>query len=151
MLLSLHIGFSFVRATVAYAILERTSSLKNCSKVLKTCHCSKLLFFNLDLPLDAIDAVCRYFCLLALISILYRVQVLSELSTRASSFCPSSAKASMPSANRRLLIAVPLPPMLTFPSGFSRYNPFEKSVGEIRQPCINPTVVLNHCPMLPFI
>ena len=42
----------------------------------------------------------------ALISILYFVQILSRLSARASSSCPSSAKASIPSANRRLVIFV---------------------------------------------
>ena len=53
-----------------------------------------------------------------LISILYLVQVLSRLSTRASSSRSSSARASMSSANRRLVIF--LPPMLTFPSCSSR-------------------------------
>ena len=54
----------------------------------------------------------------ALISILYLVQVLLRLSTRAFSSCSSSARASMSSANHRLVIF--LPPMLTFPSCSSR-------------------------------
>ena len=56
---------------------------------------------------------CHWHCLvfLALIYILYLVQVLSRLSTRASTSCSSSARASMSSTNRKLVIF--LPPMLT--------------------------------------
>ena len=91
----------------------------------------------------------------ALISILYRVQVLSRISTRASSSCSSSARASMSSANRRLVIF--LPPMLTFPSCSSRASDMIRSrkmlkrMGDRRHPCLTPTVVLNHSHMLPFI
>ena len=91
----------------------------------------------------------------ALISILYLVQVLSRLSTRASSSCSSSARASMSSANRRLIIF--LPPLLTFPScssrasGMIRSRKMLKRVCDRRHPCLTPTVVLNHSPMLPFI
>ena len=48
----------------------------------------------------------------ALISILYREQILSILSTRASSACSSPARALMSSANRRSVIV--LSPMLFF-------------------------------------
>ena len=91
----------------------------------------------------------------ALIYILYLVQVLSRLSTRASSACSSSARASISSANRRLVIF--LPPMLTFPSCSSRASDMIRSrkmlkrVGDRSHPCLTPTVVLNHSPMLPFI
>ena len=91
----------------------------------------------------------------ALISILYLVQVLSRLSSRASSSCSSSARASMSSANRRLVIF--LPPILTFPSCSSRASDMIRSrkmlkrVGDRRHPCLTPTVVLNYSPMLPFI
>ena len=61
----------------------------------------------------------------ALISILYLVQVLSRLYTRASSPCSSSARASMSSANRRL--AIFLPPMLTFSSCSSRASDMIRS------------------------
>ena len=90
----------------------------------------------------------------ALISILYLVQVLSRLSTRASSSCSSSARASMSSASRRLVIF--LPPMLTFPSCSSRASDMIRSrkmlkrVDDRRHPCLTPTVVLNHSPMLPI-
>ena len=47
----------------------------------------------------------------SLISILYLVQVLSRLSARASNFCFSSARTSVLSANRRLVIILSL--MLT--------------------------------------
>ena len=84
-----------------------------------------------------------------------REQVLSRLSTRASSSCSSSARASMSSANRRLVIF--LPPMLTKPSCSSRASDMIRSrkmlkrVGDRRHPYLTPTVVLNHSPMLPFI
>ena len=160
MLLSLQMGFSFVRAAVACAILERTSGLEPSSEttaprylklvtVPNFCH---FTFISLWMPL-ALFVISLVFS--ALISILYLVQVLSRLSTRASSSCSSSARASMSSANRRLVIF--LPPMLTFPSCSSRASDMIRSrkmlkrVGDRRHPCLTPTVVLNHSPMLPFI
>ena len=107
------------------------------------------------LSLDTIGAVCHHLIFSALISILYFVQVLLRLSTRASSSCSSSARAFMSSANRRLVIF--LPPMLTFPSCSSRasdmvrFRKMLKRVGDRRHPCLTPTVILNHSPMLPFI
>ena len=109
-------------------------------------------FISLWLPL-ALFVISLVFS--ALISILYLVQVLSRLSTRACSSCYSSARASMSSANRRLVIY--LPPMLTFPSCSSRasdmirWRKTLKRVGDRRHPYLTPTVVLNHSPMLPFI
>ena len=82
----------------------------------------------------------------ALIFILYLVKVLWRLSIRASSSCSSSAKASMSSANRRLVIF--LPPMLTFPSCSFRASDrirsrkMLKRVGDRRHPCLTPTVIL---------
>ena len=75
----------------------------------------------------------------ALISILYFVQVLSRLSTRASSSYSPSAKASMSSANRRLVMV--LPPMLTFPS-------YSSGASDI---ILLTKIVLNHSRLLPFI
>ena len=67
---SLHIGLSFVRATVVCSILERTPGFEPSSETIaprylnnETCHFSKLLSFNLDLSLDAIGAVCHKYCL----------------------------------------------------------------------------------------
>ena len=83
---------------------------------------------------------------LALFYILYLVQVLSRLSSRASSSCSTSVRASMPSANRRLVIF--RPPMLTFPPCSSKTSDMVRSrnmlrrVGD-RHPCLTPTVVLN--------
>ena len=59
MLLSLHIDFRFVRSAVACAILERTSASEPQyeTKVLEASNSSGLLSFNLDLPLNAMDAV----------------------------------------------------------------------------------------------
>ena len=122
--LSLQIGFRFVRATVACAVLKRTSGLKSSSEttaprylklVTVPSFCS-FTFISLWMPL-APFVISLVFS--AVVSILYLVQVLSRLSTRASSSCSSSARASMSSANRRLVLF--LPPMLTLPSSWVRY------------------------------
>ena len=160
MLLSLQMGVSFVRAAVACAILERTSDLEPSSettaprylKLVTMPNFYPFTFISLWMPL-ALFVISLVFS--ALISILYLVQLLSRFSTRASSSCSSLARASMSSANRRLVIY--LPPMLTFPSGSSRAPDMIRSrnvlkrVGDRRDPCLIPTVVLNHSPMLPFI
>ena len=159
-LLSLQMGFSFVRAAVACAILERTSGLEPSSettaprylKLVTVPNFCPFTFISLWMPL-ALIVINLVFS--ALISILYLVQVLSRLSTRASSSCSSSARASMSSANRRLVIFQP--PVLTLPSCSSRASDMIRSrkmlnrVGDRRHPCLTPTVVLNHSPMLPFI
>ena len=160
MLLSLQIGFSFVRAAVACAILERTSGLEPSSETTARRYLKLVTVPNVCpftsiyrwMPL-ALFAISLVFS--ALISILYLVQVLSRLSTRASSSCSSSARVSMSSANRRLVIF--LPPMLTFPScsfrasAMIRSRKMLKRVGDRRHPCLTPTIVLNHSPILPFI
>ena len=155
MLLSLQMGFSFVRAAVACAILERTSGLEPSSettaprylKLVTVPNFCPFIFISLWMPL-ALFVISLVFS--ALISILYLVQVLSILSTRASSSCSSSARASMSSV-------IFLPPMLTFPSCSSRASDMIRSrnmlkrVGDRRHLCLTPTVVLSHSPMLPFI
>ena len=159
MLLSLQMGFSFVRAVVACAILERTSVLEQSSettaprylKLVTVPNFCPFTFISLWMPF-ALFIISLVFS--ALISILYLVQVLTRLSSRASISCSSSARASMSSANRRLVIF--LPPMLTFPSCSSRASDMIRSkkmlkrVGDRRHPCLTPTVVLNHSPMLPL-
>ena len=154
MLLSLQMGFSFVKAAVACTVLERASGLEPlsettaCSKVPEACYSAQLLPFYLYLSLDAIGIFCQQFGLLRIYLHLYFVQDLSRLSTRASSSCSSSARASMSSANRRLVIF--LPPMRTFPSCSSRASDMIRSrkmlkrVGDRRHHCLTPTVVLNH-------
>ena len=112
-------SLALVRAAVACAILERTSGLEPSSettapmylKLVTVPNFCPFTFISLWMPLVL-------FVFSALISILYLVQVLLRLSTRAFISCSSSARASMSSANRRLVIF--LPPMLTFPSCFSR-------------------------------
>ena len=106
MLLSLQMGFSFVRAAVACAILERTPGFKPSSEttaprylklvtVLNFCPFT-FIFLWMPLALLVINLVFS-----ALISILYLVRVLSRPSTWASSSCSSSStRASMSSANR---------------------------------------------------
>ena len=151
MLLSLQMGFSFVRAAVACAILEITSGLEPSSettaprylKLVTVPNFCPFTFISLWMPL-ALFVISLVFS--ALISILYFVQVLSRLSTRASSYCSSSARASMSSANRRLVIF--LPPMLTFPSCSSRASDMIRSrkmlkrVGDRRHPCLTPCAVI---------
>ena len=158
--MSLQMDFSFVRAAVACSILERTSGLEPSSettapgylKLVTVPNFCPFTFISLWMPL-ALFVISLVFS--ALISILYLVQVLSRLSTRASSSGSSSARASMSSANRRFVIF--LPPMVTFPSCSSRASDMIRSrkmlkrVGDRRHPCLTPTVVLNHSPMLPFI
>ena len=160
MLLSLQMGFSFVRAAVACAILERTSGLEPLSettaprylKLVTVPNFCPYTVISLWMPL-ALFVISLVFS--ALISILYLVQVLSRLSTKAYSSCSSSARASMSSVNRRLVIF--LPPMLTFPSCSSRTSDMIRSrkmltrLGDRRHHCLTPLVMLNHSPMLPFI
>ena len=109
MVLSLQMGFSFVRAAVACSILERTSGLEPSSEttaprylmlVTVPIFCP-VTFITLLMPL-VLFVISLVFS--ALIPILYLVQVLSRLSTRASSFSCSSVRASMSSVNRRLVI-----------------------------------------------
>ena len=153
-------SFSFVRAAEACAILQRTSGLESSSettaprylKLVTVPNFCPFTFISLWMP-RAHFVISLVFS--ALVSILYLVQVLSKLSTRASSSCSSSARASMSSANRRLVIF--LLPMLTFPSCSSRTSNMIRSrkmlkrVDDKRHPCLTPTVVLNHYPMLSFI
>ena len=116
MLLSLEMDFSFVRAAVPCAILERTSGLEPSSKttaprylkLITVPNFCPFTFISLWMPL-ALFVISLVFS--GLISILYFVQVLSRLSAGVSSYCSSSARASMSPANRRLVIF--LPPMLT--------------------------------------
>ena len=147
----LQMGFSFIRAAVARAVLERTSGLEPSSettaprylKLVTEPNFCPFTFICLWMPL-ALFIISLVFS--ALISILYLVQVLPRLSTRASSSRSSSARASMSSANRRLVIF--LPPMLTFPSCSSRASDMIRSrkmlkrVGDRRHPLLTPTVVL---------
>ena len=69
MLLSLQIDFSFVRAVVTCAILERISGLESSSETiahryLKLVTVLSFCPFYFNLPMDAIDAVIS-FCLLS--------------------------------------------------------------------------------------
>ena len=98
MLLSLQMGFSFVRAAVACAILERFGAIiwNNYSKVLEACYSTQLLPFYFYLSLDAIGTVCHQFGLLR--TDLHLIPCAG--STRAPSSCSFSARASTSSAYR---------------------------------------------------
>ena len=127
-------SFIFVKAAVAYAILERTSGLEPSSettaprylKLIAVPNCCPFTFISLWMPL-ALFVISLVFS--ALISILYFELVFSRLSTRASSSCSSSARASMSSANRRLVnisAAYSNLPIMFFQG--IRHVPFEKNV-----------------------
>ena len=102
-LLSLQIDSGYLRA--AYENLMRTSGFEPshetiAPKVLEGCHCSKLLSFNLDLPRDAIGAVCHYISHFSTYFHIILCADFVETLTKASNSCWSSARASMSSANR---------------------------------------------------
>ena len=107
-LLSLQMSFSFVRAAVACAILKRTSGSEPSSETTTPSYL-KLVTVSSFCPFTVISLwmplalFVNSLVFLALISILYIVQVLSRFSTRSSNSCFSSARASMSSANRRLV------------------------------------------------
>ena len=136
-----------------YNSLTWSHHLKQLLQDTGTCYSTQLLpFLPSSLSQDATGAVWHQLVFTALISILYLVQILLRISTRASSSCSSSGRTSMPTTNRKMVIF--LPPMLTFPSCFSRAldmilsRKMLKSVGDSRHPCLTPTVVLNHSRML---
>ena len=114
MLLCLQMGFSFVRAAVSCVVLERTSGLEPSSETtapryLKLVKVPNFCPFYLYLSPDTIGTVCHQFGFL-------RTDL--HLIPCAASSCSSSARASMATANCRLVVF--LPPMLTFPSCSSR-------------------------------
>ena len=99
MLFSLQIGFSFVRAVVACAILERLSGLVPSSETtahryLKLVTVQYSLSFYLYFSPDAIGALCHQFCLLSSDFHLYTLCRCFENSTRSSNSCFSLGKAS---------------------------------------------------------
>ena len=136
--MSLQIGFIFVSAAVACAILKTISGLEPSSettapsylKLVTVSSFCPFTFICLWIPL-ALFLISLFFS--ALIFILNFVQVLSILCPRASSSCSFSARASMSSANCRLVIFLPLMITCLFKPMFFqsfRYDPFEKNVEE---------------------
>ena len=86
----------------------------------------------------------------ALISMAYVVDAFSSWLSNLNSPSSFRARASLPSAKRKFVIA--LPPMLTDPSWSSKASvmilsrKMLKRVGESRHTCLTPAVVLNHSP-----
>ena len=88
----------------------------------------KGFFISLWIPL-ALFVISLVFS--ALISILYLVQVLSKLSTRASSSCSASVRTSMSSENRKLVIfSAAYANLLIMLFQGIRHDMFEKNVEE---------------------
>ena len=132
MLLSLQMGFSFVRVAVAglcnpWKNLWLGAIICNNSqwyiKLFTIPNFCIFTFISLCMPL-ALFVITLVF--LALISILYLVQVFRDFLLGLSSSCSSSARASMWSANRILVIFLP-PMILTFPSCSSRASDLIRS------------------------
>ena len=106
MLLSLHIGFSFVRDAVTWAILERTYCSEPSTETIAPRYLkfvivpsfSPLTLISLWMPLAPIV---NSLVFSAVISISYFVQIFSELSVWASCSCSSSARASVSLAKCR--------------------------------------------------
>ena len=157
MFLSLHMIFSLEKAAVVWAILERISgfdpSLEMIApRYLKFSTSSSLWPFILTSLWKPFGLFVITFVLSGPISILYLVVVLSKRSTKTPA--SSSAFMTMSSAKRKLVMS--RPPMLTQPSWSSNAShmilsrKMLKRVGESRHPCRNPTVVLNHSPVLPL-
>ena len=157
MLLSLQMGFSFVRAAVACAILERTSGLEPSSettaprylKLVTVPNFCPFTFISLWMPL-ALFVISLVFS--ALISILYLVrrdfllELLAPALPQLEHLCHRQTQIGNISAAYANL------PIMFFQG--IRHDPFEKNVegvGDRRHPCLTPTVVLNHSPMLQFI
>ena len=140
------------------ATLERTSGLEPFSEMIPPSFLSLL-----QIPAFALVLLTLSDCYWRCSSFVWSSQHLSPVYNlgrfcriffRASSSCSSSARVPMSSANRRLVIY--LLPILTFSSCYSRASDIirlrkmMKRVGDRRHPCLTPTVVLSHCPMLPF-
>ena len=131
--LSFQIGFSFVRVAVACAIFMRTFGFEpfcetTAPRYLKLVTEPSFCPFTLVSLLVQLALFVIRLVFSALIFILYLVQIFSKLSTRASSSLYSSARASMLSANRRLVHVIFLLPVLTFPSCSSRVSVIIRSI-----------------------
>ena len=130
MLLSLQMGFSLIRAAVACAILERTSGLEpspetTASRYLKLVTVPSV-FFLLPLSLSGCHWRCLYQFGHLSTDLHLLPRPLSRLSTRASSSCSSSARASMYSAIGNISAAYTNIPIMFF-QGIT-HDPFEKDI-----------------------
>ena len=159
MLLSFHMIFSLVRAAVVWAILERITGFDHslemiAPRYLKFSTSSILWPFILISLWKPFGLFVITFVLSRPISILYLEVVVARRSTRTPTSSSSSAFTTMSSAKRKLVIS--RPPILTLPSWSSSASymflsrKILKRVGESRDPCRTPTVVLNHSPVLPL-
>ena len=146
---------SFVNAPIVWAILDsiscfNPSSVTSEPKYLKLWTVSSFWPPILTSKLIPLMLLVISLVFSALISMPYFVDVVSRWLTNLTSSSSFPARASMSSAKRKLV----LPPMLTYPSWFSKASvmilsrKMLKRVGESRHPCLTPTVVLNHSPTL---
>ena len=156
-LLSFQIYLSLASAAVAWAILTRLSDLVPSSAMIAP-RFMNLLTQSIFSPLTVMSVLKPLVLLVislvfsAFICMPKAVEVLSWRSTKTASSSSLPARPSRSSAKRKFVIF--LPPMLTIPSmSFSASviilsKKMLKRVGESRQPCLTPTVVLNQSPIL---
>ena len=116
------------------------------AQVLEACDCLKLLSIYFDLCVMPPELFVISLVFSALISMPDAVEALSRRSTKFASSPPSPAKLSMSSAKQRFVVV--LLPMLIVPLWFSKTSVIIlsrnmlKRVGESRQQCRNPAVVV---------
>ena len=157
MFLSYQMILSFVSDAIIWAILERTSGMDPSSvtmapKYLKLWTVSSFLPLTLMLLLMPFVLLVINLVFSALICMPYAVEVLSRRSTRLANSNSEPARPSMSSAKRKFEII--LPPMLNVDlwsssaSAIILSRNMLKRVGESRQPCLTPIVVLNQSPVL---
>ena len=159
MFLSLHMIFSLERAVVVWAILERISGFDpslemTAPRYFKFSASSSLWPFILISLWKPLGLFIINFVGSGPISISYHMVVLSRRSIRTPASSSSSACTTMLSAKRKLVMSPPL--LLRLPSWSSKAShmilsrKMLKRVGESRQPCRAPNVVLNYSPVLPL-
>ena len=138
MLVSLQIGYSFVRVTVAVAILERISGFEPSSETTAP-RCVKLVtvpsfcpFTLISLWICHIGAVCHQIGLHSIDLHLIPCAIFSTLSAWASTSCSSSATAYMSSANHFDNISATYVNLsiMVFQSIRIRYDLFETNIEE---------------------
>ena len=159
MFLSSQMILSFVSAAMVWAILERISGMDPSSVTMVPKYLKLWTVFSFS-PLTLMSLLMPLVLLVinlvfsALICMPYVVEVLSRCYTRLSNSNSAPARPSVSSVKHKFEIV--LPPMLTVDlwsssaSAMILSRNMLKRVGESRQPCLTPTVVLNQSPVLPL-
>ena len=140
---------------MACAILERISGSEPSSEITAP-SCFKLATvpsfcpFTLTYLWMPVALFVFRFAFSALTSILYFVQVLSRLS-QLGLLVPALPQLKHLCHIGNIIAAYANLSIIFFRASDIRSRKLLKSLGDRRYPCLTPTVVLNHFPMLPFI